>query len=44
MGSKKQGQLTKPPQWWKHLKEFKRLFWKGERSAEKKEIRKQTEE
>lgn len=44
MGSKKQGQLTRPPQWWKHLKDFKRIFWKKERGAEKREIRRETEE
>ena len=39
MASVKKGQLTPPPQWWKHLKEFKRVFWKAERKAAHKEAR-----
>ena len=31
--------LTRSPQWWKHLKEFKRVFWKQERQNVKKEIK-----
>jgi len=31
---------TKPPQWWKHLREWKRVFWKRERGNVKEEIRK----
>jgi hypothetical protein len=38
MAHKQQGNLTKNPQWWKHLREFKRAFWKNERQAHKKEI------
>lgn len=30
--------LTKPPQWWKHLRKFKRVFWKKERQNAKKDI------
>jgi len=29
--------LTKPPEWWKHLKWCKRVFWKKERQNEKRE-------
>ena len=36
MASVKQGTMTRPPQWWKHLKEYKRVFWKAERQASKK--------
>ena len=32
-------QLTPPPQWWKHLREWKRVFWKKERQNAKREIR-----
>jgi hypothetical protein len=39
MASVKQGTLTPPPQWWKHLKEYKRFFWKKERRAWRAEIR-----
>jgi hypothetical protein len=40
MAHKRQGQLTANPQWWKHLKEYKRVFWKAERQAQKKDIQK----
>lgn len=39
MAHKRKGQLTKSPQWWKHLREWKRVFWKSERSAQKKAIK-----
>lgn len=29
------GKFTKPPQWWKHLRSYKRVFWKAERKAAK---------
>lgn len=42
MSTVKKGILTKEVEWRKHLKKFgKRLFWKGERRAEKKLIRKE---
>jgi hypothetical protein len=40
MAHKHKGQLTPAPQWWKHLKDWKRVFWKTERQAHKKEIKK----
>lgn len=37
MASVKQGQLTPSPQWAKHLRpEWKRVFWKSERQAQKR--------
>jgi hypothetical protein len=36
---KQQGNLTKSPQWWKHLKDWKRVWHKQERQAHKKIIR-----
>lgn len=39
MANVKKGNLTRPPQWWKHLKEFKRFFWKSERKAQKQDIK-----
>ncbi len=39
MANVKQGTLTRAPQWWKHLKFFKKVFWKAERQAHKKEIK-----
>ena len=40
MAHKHKGQLTPAPQWWKYLKDWKRVFWKTERQAHKKEIKK----
>jgi len=31
--------LTQPPQWWKHLKEYKKLVSKSERKAAEKFIK-----
>lgn len=42
MANVKKGNLTPPPEWWKHLKWAKRVFWKAERLAHKAEIRRQT--
>ena len=33
MASVKKGTLTPAPQWWKHLRKWKRVFWKRERKA-----------
>jgi hypothetical protein len=41
MATKKQGVLTKSPEWWKHLRWMKRSFWKRERAAGKKEAKAQ---
>ena len=38
MANVKKGNLTRAGQWWKHLKEWKRIFWKAERQAQKKDI------
>lgn len=38
MANVKKGNLTPSPQWWKHLKEYKRVFWKKERQAQKRMI------
>jgi hypothetical protein len=39
MANVKQGNLTKSPQWWKHLKDWKRVFWKSERKAQQKDVK-----
>ena len=39
MANVKKGNLTAPPQWWKHLRDWKRVFWKSERQAQKKDIK-----
>jgi hypothetical protein len=44
MANVKKGNLTAPPQWWKHLKWCKRTFWKAERQAHKDAIKKETNE
>ena len=42
MSHKRKGQLTVSPEWAKHLRKFfRRQFWKGERSAGRKLIRKE---
>ena len=33
MANIKRGQVTAPPQWRVHLRDWKRAFWKGERKA-----------
>jgi hypothetical protein len=40
MANKKRGQLTTSKEWAKHLRPFwRRVFWKGERRAEKQVAR-----
>ena len=39
MANVKQGNKTRSPQWWKHLRDWKRVFWKSERQAQKKDIK-----
>jgi hypothetical protein len=42
MATVKKGLLTKSPEWWRHLREMKRVFWKAERRAAKKAARRET--
>jgi hypothetical protein len=42
MGSK--GRYSKPPQWWKHLKDYKQVFWSQEREGAKKDLRKEIDD
>jgi hypothetical protein len=44
MANVKKGTLTRPPQWWKHLRDWKRVFWKSERSASKKDVKERQNE
>lgn len=39
----KKSKLTKPPQWWRHLRDWKRVFWSKERANVKKQIRRDLE-
>lgn len=41
MAHVKNGMLTPPPEWWKHLRSVKRLFWKRERQAARRLVRKE---
>jgi len=36
MAHVRKGQITSSPQWWKHLRDWKRVFWKAERRAARK--------
>jgi len=38
MANVKKGNLTPPPQWWRHLRDWKRVFWKRERKAAKRSL------
>jgi hypothetical protein len=41
MANVKKGILTPPPQWWwKHLRDWKRVFWKKERKRSAQQARK----
>ena len=42
MAHKQQGNLTRSPQWWKHLKDWKRVWHKQERQAYKEVVKKET--
>ena len=44
MANVKQGNLKPSPQWWKHLRDWKRVFWKSERKAQNKSIKKELNE
>ena len=37
MASVKKGHLTVSGEWWKHLKWFKRIYWKAERRASRRD-------
>jgi hypothetical protein len=36
MAHVKKGHLVRAPQWWKHLRDWKRVFWKKHRKAERR--------
>ena len=39
MAHVRKGMLVPSPQWWKHLRDWKSIFWKKHRMAEKNAIR-----
>jgi len=43
MANVKKGNLTSAPQWWRHLRGWKRVFWKSERKAQQRDIKKNQE-
>jgi hypothetical protein len=42
MATVKKGVLVPSPEWWKHLRRVKRLFWKRHRRAEQRLARRET--
>jgi hypothetical protein len=44
MASVKKGILSRPPEWWKHLRWAKRKFWGKERKAAQRDAVKQVRE
>ena len=42
MANVKKGQSVPPPQWWKHLRSWKRVFWKRQRAHDKDDLHKST--
>lgn len=41
MANVRKGNLTAPQEWWRHLKWLKPKFWRKERRAHQREIRRQ---
>ncbi len=41
MATVEKGILERSPQWWKHLRDWKRVFWKRERKAAQREIKRE---
>jgi hypothetical protein len=41
MASVKKGNITAAQQWWKHLRKWKRVFWKKERKTQDQAIKKE---
>jgi len=39
MANVKKGQTVRPPQWWKHLRDWKKVFWHRQRVADRKMLR-----
>ena len=42
MANVKKGQLVPAGEWWKHLRGAKRVFWKRQRKADRREAAAQT--
>jgi hypothetical protein len=39
MANVKKGQTVRSPEWWKHLRWAKRLFWKRQRRDDKRSVK-----
>jgi hypothetical protein len=39
MANVRQGQTVPAPQWWKHLRQLKRQFWKQQRFDDRKSLK-----
>lgn len=44
MAHVQKGILVRPPQWWKHLRDWKRVFWKRHRKAERRLAEKESKQ
>jgi hypothetical protein len=44
MAHARKDQLTRSPEWWRHLRWAKRVFWKAERKAARRDAVKRVEE
>ena len=44
MATVKKGLLVEAPEWWKHLRDNERVFWKRNRTAERADIKRQISE
>jgi hypothetical protein len=44
MANVKKGQTVPSPEWWKHLRKLKRLFWKRQRRADKAAFRRRQDD
>lgn len=43
MANVKKGITVRAPQWWRHLRSWKRVFWKKQRKADRQEARREAQ-
>ena len=44
MANVKKGVLVRAHEWWRHLRQWKRAFWKRQRKAERRDIERRVRE
>jgi hypothetical protein len=44
MATVKKGISVRAPQWWRHLRSWKRVFWKRQRKADKQAAKREVRE